>query len=234
MSVMEKIRKLRVVAERSSNQNEAHAAALAAQRLMVNHNLTEAEVGVDPGVRERLNPVTEETVEYQGKLVQWRFRTLAVVANNFRCQSWLRRARQHSIQAAIGLIGRKEDVEVCREVYQHVVTAQDRLCHMYIDLQRRENVDLGIDYPVEFYSDLRASFREGFIGGLATKFREQVEANTGWALVLVKDAEVVAYAQQRLRGRPVHSNAKRGQDRAAYNAGFTAGHQTQTGKLVEG
>ncbi len=173
MSVLEKIRKLRAVADRSSNEHEVYAAMLAAQRLMAQHDLHEADLSHAPGDASAPHgPINHVTVESSRRYVYWRSRLCTVVADNFRCVCYMHR-QNHATRTL--LLGRKRDVEIAQEVYTASRNAAARLADAHIASRR----EAGYRGP---WPQVRSAFYLGFIQGLHDQFHAQRNAHREWAL----------------------------------------------------
>ncbi|HWR07777.1 DUF2786 domain-containing protein [Sporomusa sp.] len=162
-----KIRKLLKLS--SSNFNgESEAALLKVQQLLIEHDLSMADLG-SPDTQQK---VSEEILEYTS--APWWYKDLiSIIADNFRCESLIR-SRAYSRWRGFILIGREIDVQISKELFRHAV------------VMIKHN-----GKPFKAYGTAHENaYIKGFLEGLKVKFQEQVEKHQ-WGLILVKDKEVI-------------------------------------------
>lgn len=217
--VLDKVRKLRRVAEGSTNENEAHNALLLAQKLMAEHRLAEADVA---GPEPDSNPVEHVTVLAAAKHVAWKVWLSSVIAKNFRCTVYLSRSRRLN-ESRIHFLGRREDLAIAIEVYAGALEAATKLAGIHVRQRQDAAAWFGVPHPAKHWLDVRAAFYTGFVNGLGQRFEEQRAANQQWGLVLVQDAVVVAEAKRTIKGKGRGFGGNSGHDRDAYQAGVNAG-----------
>ena len=229
MSVLEKIRKLRAVADRSSNKHEVYAAMLAAQRLMAEHDLQEADLAHDGSEAESPHgPVEHASVDASGRYTAWKGWLGMAIADNFRCACYTHRDYDLGrSRTQIMLLGRRDDVAVAREVYLASQDAALRLADAHLAV-RRSNAQGWKRYSIAHWRHVRTSFYSGFVDGLRDQFTAQRATHQEWGLVLVKDAMVVSEAERVITGKPFVSRARNGRDQGAYGAGYAAGRHMET------
>jgi len=185
-TVLDKVRKLRRVAERTTNRHEAENALLLAQRLMAEADLVEADADEAPEDSDVDGLAADQT----GRAVAWRVALANAVAPNFRCRFYLDRqveAADGGRSTVLRFVGRRRDATVAVEVYQQAVHVASRLAAAHVEVRRREQrwglsaVDARM---------LGTSFLKGFASGLDGRFAAQRQEHQEWALVLVPEAAV--------------------------------------------
>ena len=211
--LLRKVRLLRVMAERSTNEHEAHTAALLAQKLMAEHGLSEI-AGIEIE-EEGANPVVNVPVTSpRRRMPVWQSRLLNVVAGEFRCKAYFHTDPTDPASGrSLRLVGRSRDCGIVVEVWAQAVSAASRLSARYTR-----------NAPLSYYRTLspRTSWCEGFVTGLGDRLAEQRRGHQEWGLVLVPDEQVRAEVAE-LHLKAAHSR-RVFVDTAARLAGWQAGH----------
>lgn len=181
-SIIEKVKKLRALAT-SSNVNEAASAAAAAERLIQEHALHEAQLCEDEEDEIPIDP--EEPIDTFGsKTPSWRSSLLAGLAKQYRCACWLTRGRNNGKRETyFRAVGRPSDLDVFR--YQAAFFTSEIL-----RLTEREGKGQGRTW--------RNSFAHGAVSAVLEAMRtanqEARSTATGAALVRVDVAAAKALA----------------------------------------
>lgn len=206
--ILDKIRKVLALAK-STYQEEAQAALLKAQELMVQHGLTMAEVQQD-NIQDK--QVVDTCISEKRRNTWYEKSLSAVIGENFRCHSYVH------LGQGIYFIGLKEDVEIAREIYFYALNTMLYLANEYVKTHRRGQV-------TDSWSirGIKNDYISGFINGLQDKFKKQVE-NKDYSLILVKDALVVqAVNNKKLKKGRKNQHISAGSF-SAFNAGYKDGH----------
>ena len=169
-NIENKIAKLLALAE-SNNPNEANAALLKAQELMLKHNISMDYLGHEEKiVTERLNMTPNK--QY--------VRMALLISSNFRTKTWF--GRDH-----ISFIGYQDDVMASRYCLEFLIKKSTGCFSRYI-------YEHGNDANRCRYRGMpRTMYRhwmEGFICGLAVSF-EKRRGEPGYELMLVTPSEVL-------------------------------------------
>lgn len=227
-SVLERVRKLRAVAERTTNQNEAETALLLAQRLMVEHDLDERSIETADHGDVGVSDLDGDACAHRA--AAWRNALACVVAENFRCVYYIGWGKgQASSLRIIRFVGRTADVRLAVEVYRQALLAATRLAGLHVAARKRPRVKR---------STLllwRKSFLFGFSAGLGQRFAQQREEHPEWGVVLVRDPEVDKALDVLLEGGTRwFSRASAAIEQGAWGAGFRAGaaFDPQTGRRL--
>lgn len=213
VEIIEKVQKLLALSKDNPSEGETKAAMLAAQRLMAQHNLTMADIEVDP-----LSP--KEVIEglaTEWKRLTWWYKSLSItIAQNFRCHTFIRKSGRGS--SAIVFLGLKEDVELAKQVYSFAINSIKYHADKFIRHTRSQGL------PIK---GVRNDYIIGFLQGLDAQFKEQVE-NNEWGLVLVKDADVEeAFNKLKLR-KSNRSRISTAGNNQAKDAGYRQGRSWQS------
>ena len=173
--VIDRIKKLLAMANDGKFDHEAEAALLLAQKIMVEHNITMSEIESVETVNKKA--VHTRLTDYSGRTPWWKKDLSQIIADNFRCLSYISKIPG---KTSILIIGLEEDAEIAREVYQYAVSYIEDYTKKYMARLRRQGRST---------QGVRNDWIGGFLSGLQHKFREQVSENE-WGLVLVRDAVV--------------------------------------------
>lgn len=179
--IINKIRKLLALAS-SKNENEAQSAMLMAQKLMALHNIEMSQVD---NVSEN-HDVIEEEADAKRHKTKWKRSLGKLIAINFKCDTFLRGYGTFSTM----FVGKRENIDICKTVYLSAVRFINKFFSEYWKKLNR---------PVSDSIRLKNSYALGFICRLKEKFEEQktIAEQEGWALVLVKDSDVVEYMESK-------------------------------------
>lgn len=191
--IINKIRKLLALAS-SKNENEAQSAMLMAQKLMAIHNIEMSQVEAV----EVDNKVIEEEADAKRHKTKWKRILAQLIASNFKCDTFLRGYGTYSTI----FVGKRENIDICKTVYVSAVQFIDKFFSEYWKKVNR---------PVSDSISLKNSYALGFIYRLKEKFEEQktIAEQEGWALVLVKDSDVIEYMENKnMKHRVAKSSSK--------------------------
>lgn len=157
-SLIKKIKKMFALAENNPSQEEATAAALQAQKLMMKYNIHEDDVTLEE-IRDDIASVFSQQ-KHNSHLLKWRTFLANIVAKNFRCKSYL-----HGKDVVFR--GYKQDAEIALEVYTILYETGDTLAgKSYREQKERTGSGKGA------YN----SFVMGFLKGVEESFGEQSTA----------------------------------------------------------
>ena len=174
-AVINKVRKLLAKAENNPFPHEAQTALLKAQEFMAKHGISMADVE-DSKVPDR-NEVIDQEITNITRTPWWQKWLSTIIADNFRCHVYTRIRGGRSV---IRFIGRRDDIEIAKNVFSFAAQAIRFYSDRYLNELRKRGL------PTK---GVRNDYIRGFLKGLTDKFAEQVNKND-WGLVLVKDAEV--------------------------------------------
>jgi hypothetical protein len=155
--VLEKVKKLLALADQSKNnsEEEAKAAALKAQKLMAEYNLTLTDAEED----EKLE-ITDARYNCGGDN-QWKFSLASVIARNFRCEVfWLNKK-------IACFYGYKTDAEIAKEVFGTLF----KICK-----KRMTQVADAEYYRTGSSRGVRYAFTQGFVAGVKSALDAQCTA----------------------------------------------------------
>lgn len=183
--VLHKVRALLNLAKNGGDpeSNEAQSALLMAQRLMAENGINEVEVR-DSAQGPQLKEVLDDYATEFEKLSWWKKSLGRVIAQNFRCYSYLNKCKGYTRLAFVGL---KEDTEIAIIAFAFATDSirfgADKFMKAY-----RKNYILHNGHRPEISQQrgVRNNYVEGWISGLDAQYNEQV-SKEGWGLVLTKD-----------------------------------------------
>lgn len=183
--IIDKITKLLARAENNPFAGEAQACMLKAQQLMIEHNLTVADVSENTSQAE----VSELDFTEYARTIWWKKDLVNIIAKNFRCKCFLRNDH-HTRRSKIVVLGLKEDVEIAMRIFDFAVEAIISCSSQYLKEAKKQGLST---------KGLKNTYIFGFLSGLKAQFAEQVNQND-WGLILVEDPLVTqAYNELKLR-----------------------------------
>ncbi|WP_025685293.1 DUF2786 domain-containing protein [Paenibacillus maysiensis] len=210
-----KIQKAFKLAENNSNVEEAQAAMLLAQRLMLKHGLATADVKKEQEVAPE---ATKKSIR-KSRVQWWEKRLAGIVAKNFRCYSYTQSGY------AIGFLGLPDDVSIAVEVQQFAESAirhhsGNYLKEIYTSSRREANA-------------IKNDYITGFLQGLHEKFKEQI-AKESLSLVLVRHEVVEAAYESAGWKNPKPTTINRMGDPEALAQGYEDGKNfnNPVGKMI--
>ena len=173
--ILDRVKKLLALST-SSNVNEAATAAAAAQRLMLEHKLTEADVSDT-----QAGQMFELSMGAAGFATRWKFVLVTAVARSFFCEAiGLRVGRRRKVR----IVGSREDVEIASQVFKYLLREINRLAQAEAVRVAWEEYR-GFVGPHEYLD----SFRRGAVVAVIEKLRQGEEdfvASDSRALVFVR------------------------------------------------
>ena len=183
--ILDRVKKLLALST-SSNVNEAATAAAAAQRLMLEHRLTEADVSDT-----QEGQMFELSMGAAGFASRWKFVLVTAVARSFFCEAiGLRVGKRRKVR----IVGRREDTEIAAKVFRYLLSEINRLAKIEIEaidweagvLMLGGRVVWGIEHDLVSYLE---SFRRGAVAAVVSKLRSgeaAFVASDSRALVIVR------------------------------------------------
>jgi hypothetical protein len=245
--ILDKVRKVKRLAEAAGTDGEAQAALLQMQKLMAKYSIVEDELIVEDDVLDE--QVNDLIAEESGVRTEWKLRLARIICRNFRCDWYMSRGwtgeytRDFRAKTSMQLkfIGMDSDVKLAVETYQMTLTVIKRLSRRYLEERRKQDglFGYGPGDPVGISKgqQVKASYITGFLYGLDEAFKVQVqqsvEAGNGQAIVLVKrDAVVKAYKNLNLKNA-APSTARYGSDSSARERGQADGKAYGSGRAID-
>lgn len=204
--IIDKVQKLLNLAGNNPSREEAQSAMLMAQKIMARYHLDAKDIENKPEEKK-----VESMVIDGNQCTAWAIRLANVVTNNFRCS--LLRVPGRGLM----FVGLTEDVAIAKGIYVFATQVLEKNMKKLRRQYRKQG--LATD-------GISQDYAAGFIAGLNDKYKKQVEENE-WALVLVKDALVVAETERLInhKGKTYQAKdkARRG-DIGLYTQGYQDGN----------
>lgn len=220
-SIIDKIRKLRALAENAAaTVDEAAAAARAAELLIQKHSLEEAELGaVSKEVLEAIIDDETPLTDWGQRQKVWQNILLHAMAENYNCTNVLK----HTLSGAnIYTIGRASDIAILRYQFAYFVVELTRLAHLLAPATLKRGS--GKTWHNSFYHGAT----DAIIASMKSAKQEVIKDATSTALVFinehmqkVEDFKVQKYPWSRT------TKTKRHIDPEAYEMGKLAGSGLQ-------
>jgi len=233
-SIIERVRKLLTLAERSGSPAEAALAAMRAQELIAEHRLAEADLSIAGGEDLPDERVIEEQIEgeYARRKAQaWRVSLAGALARSFGCKIyyWQKSSR---IQA----IGRESDVQTLRYVQGYLSLEIQRLTEIEWAKMKARCEGGELPQPTRW----RNSFRLGAVATVRDRLnppkprqvvtdpREPevpVPPSAAQALVLARDARAQSEVNARWKKHFPRKSGGRSWGGATHGDGYNAGRE---------
>lgn len=181
-AVIAKVAKLRALAKNNSSANEAQAAAAAADRLIQEYRIAEAQIESESGPKEE-GLESKEALSV-GKRSVWKERILGALVNNYECMWYISNSYVHengkaSKKISYKVVGRKSDIELVEYMYAWIVGELERLC-------KANHKGKGLSVALSFYEGAAAGFHKAL---LDAKEASKVQATSSALVVLEKRKE---------------------------------------------
>ncbi|HBW36522.1 DUF2786 domain-containing protein [Desulfosporosinus sp. BICA1-9] len=222
--ILHKVRALLNLAQNGGDpaSNEAQSALLMAQRLMAENGINEVEVRDSAKSTPPKEVLDDYATEFE-KLSWWKKSLGRVIAQNFRCYSYLNKCKGYTRLAFMGL---KEDTEIAIMAFSFATDYIRFGADQFMKAYRKDYLLLhGHRLGISQQRGVRNNYVEGWISGLEAQYNEQV-SKEGWGLVLMKDELVTqTYKDMDLkRGQsPQYTRVNTSAGQVAYSKGYSDG-----------
>lgn len=208
------VRKIQLLLNKTKNnpsKEEVQTALLMAQRFMAEYGITQAEVDTHQDEFIADKKVTRSDYNYEN--LPWYKRSLSrVIANNFRCYSYINKRNRKSRVVFLGL---EQDVELAKMTFDFACGAIKYGANQFAKEIRKERF-------IGSIQGVKNSYMLGWIKGLEDQYKEQVAKNN-WGLILVKDALVKREYENMSFSKRRSSSISVSGDSKARNAGYRDG-----------
>jgi hypothetical protein len=148
--VIDKVKKLLALTD-SPYADEAEAAMLKAQELLLKHGLSISDIQINEEPAKEV--VDEKVLAGRSKISWWEKILSGIIGDNFRCVAYYRRNEPN-----VYFIGLKEDVEVAKEVLSYAVIVIRHLSSQYVKANKvfcQNERKLKNDYILEKWGSAR-------------------------------------------------------------------------------
>lgn len=177
-NITEKVRKLLALSSNNPNENEAIAAALKAQELMAEYDLTIEQVKDKPESREIVEAVYRHTGKHEMK--KWKYGLATIIGNNFRCKVFMYGCEE------VVFYGYEEDAKIALQVFSYLYEAGNRLAVKYYNQCRKER---------KYTKGVMNTYLAGFRQGISSVLEEQCKA-----LMIITPQEVIDKFNEKTSG----------------------------------
>ena len=221
--ILAKIRNLLELAQDGGDDEESQTALLMAQKLMLKHKISQHEIE-DIGV----DAIMTKSLSIYKAIYWWEKVLVEIIADNFRIMYYLQSSRfphQQRVQRKIVLMGYNEDVELAYHVYHLAVETMKYHATQHLQLYKLDKQTSGA------LGEERRAYYQGFLDGLAARFKAQRQAMTSeneqYALIIKVPTEVKQAFDQVVNGKIVFKQPASNMEALAYQAGFDKGKQVE-------
>lgn len=208
--IKHKIQALLDLAGNNPSEEEAQAAMLKAQQLMLRYRIEEGDLE-DPE-KQVVNEIDTD-VTCTSIVDPWIAHLCKCIAQNYRCECFMRQ-RNRSKQKRMIIIGLGDEPEVARSVFMY---ARSVIYHEIDEMRKRARKD-GIG--TRDMRPITDSYAKGFINGLRDKFERQKDEHPEWALVVCTPKPVMDVVSP-MRNQNMDSKFQFSQ--RAYSTGYEDG-----------
>lgn len=178
--IIEKVQKL-LALSKSSNANEAAAAAAVANRLIDQYRLSQIDLETDTSAE--MDPVEEDSdfVYESGKVTAWKQTLVSVLARHYGCAYWINCTYDTGRKVShFKLVGKRSDIGITRYMFSWLMLECQRLA----DLEAKGCGRVFI-----------ASYCMGFVNGVAQQLqasRVEAQKEASSAAIVKIDARAAA------------------------------------------
>lgn len=220
--LLEKLRKIKALADEAKDDHECQTAMLMFQRLLTKNGLDTAEVQINGDPEE-----TPEEIDLHSaaRIENWMHYLHSAVAKHFRCVPVCTALRRNGklIRRTLQFLGHKRDATIAAEAFQTALAAAGRLYRRH-ELAMLEDAALSYDRCAgNQLKPSRSHYMIGFAAGLQDAYRRQ-EADSTFGIIITIPADVLAAADD-YKGIRLHTSAAKrdGNTSAGYTDGFNVG-----------
>jgi hypothetical protein len=237
--VIDRVRKL-LELTKSSNEHEAANAAARAAELMIEHEISEAQISAaNESEAPALKPVKDECVASDGKIVEWKRRLVGGLCAAFGCNHYFYHGSRWGSRARYHAVGTEDAINAVRTMHAILVAEVNRLASDAYAEEVEECRDSGVQPPGA--RAWKSAFRVGCANMVARRLAEQRatsikaarnDASKSQAIMVVdRQKEALAVKWQELsRGfSGGYQTSAGGSSRSGYSAGSAAGRNVNLG-----
>lgn len=220
-----KLKEIIAMIDGAASEGEARAASLALQRLLAANDMTLEDIDLTDDA-----PEVNESAEELGKRVPEWVKVLAnVIAKNYRCRCYMQTSHGaydywNGRRAVIGtrfvFVGESRDAVVASGCFRATKHAVETCFKKFCDRRAEE-----YGTKIGRRAGVKQSYCLGFIEGLESSYREQLERDETMALAIVVPESVTRYMDEELnlkkmKRRPITVSS----DRSIGDAGREDGY----------
>lgn len=208
--IIEKIKKLlEMTEENGASENEAMVAALKAQKLMAEYNLTVADIGT----HDSKEIIVEESFDC-GKGDKWKFRLANIIARNFCCTVYFIN-KTHVV-----FYGYQKDAKIAVDVFKFIFNIGNKLADKcYYEYYKKGENTRGV----------KNAYLAGFCKGI-----DEVLGKQCTALMIVVPEEVKeSFAEKSKNWNTIQNHLTMANDGKAYQKGRDDGRSTANARSIE-
>ena len=169
--IIDRVKKLLALGT-SSNVHEAAAATAAANKLIDEYRLSQADLEVDS-----LKESIEEDYEYiyqSGKVTPWKMQLVHVLTSHYGVSYWNDCDFSGRKISRYRMVGRRSDIDIVKYMFSWLILECQRLCQLEVKGTGRVSV---------------ASYCMGFVSGIAEQLRlsrEELKKSNNYSAAMVK------------------------------------------------
>lgn len=181
--LLEKLRKLKALADDGKNEAECQTALLMFQKLLKKNNLSEAEVKLSKSVTEE--KVDENVLTSYQRVPEWVKIIHAAISEHFRCVGVLHRDHVKGV-TWLQFYGHTTDILIAARAFEAAIAAAERLVNECKLRFLEDSVLNGCEYEFN-----KAHYLKGFAVGLNTAYQQAEKADNELALIVQTPNDVL-------------------------------------------
>lgn len=222
--ILDKIQKLlNMTVANGASLNEAANAAKIAQKLLLEHQLTVADLSNDKASKEKIH---DDSFLFEGqRVIHWKASLAVAVCKVNGCKVYTKHVTHTRLRYAV--IGRDSDIEICKYFYDYLSNEIERLC--------KQAMACGYGTGKTWSNCYKQSAVKAVTENLYDAQKEVRAANTGTTAMVkvdMKAEEVELWAKQNLKLKSQKSYYR--VDNDARTLGYQAGKKISLSKGIGG
>lgn len=230
--LLEKLSRVRALADDAKNEHEGRTAMLMFQRLLDKHGLNVSDVEVYEGSAQQGEQIDTQAAFGAQRVETWIALLHVTIAKHFRCVPAIERKYRGAGKnrySTLQFIGHTTDAQIAAEAFKTALTVADRMFARY-ELERLQTEALmpvfsSLLLPKETPREMRNGYYVGFVSGLEAAYKQQ-EAETTFDIIITTPADVLeAVKGYKSRNISANGGGQRGSESeaAGYKDGFNVG-----------
>ena len=209
--IIEKINKLLALANNNPNESEAMAAALKAQALMVEHDISVEQLDTKTEDKQIVQEIVHASNKHEMK--KWKIGLASIISRNFRCEIYMINEQD------VVFYGFKDDARIAAQVFVFLYETGNKLAVRYYNKCKKEGRQT---------KGVMNTYLVGFRNGV-----DEVLGKQCLALMIVTPQEVKDSFSKMTEGwQKSKATIKMNADSSAYNQGKEDGRNTANSRSL--
>ena len=221
--ITQKIKNLLDLANNNPSENEAKAALLKAQELMLKYNISIS----DEEMNRDSSSVVTKSYRFEGRrLLQYHLSLAGIIAKNFRTKTYYTRRGIH-------FMGFTEDATTSQMLLEYLINFIDTGFNSFLKQDKKNNPEKYFGRGPQYSKFIKRSWIQGFLSGLRQAFKERSEDSTYELMLVTPNAVMEKYEELSLTKSNLKSNYEV-LDNKSFNNGFDTGKNSLAARELQG